>query len=149
MLGLDFTESRFDLDGTFGPVLEGGSRILADVDLRLSRYAGDLNGYTGLLSLTPKYAFSLNDWRFSLGVKLASTIYSDEYAFPEEGYRHRSGTIFPDVHIDYRLLEDHLILQTSVTGGDRFHSLSEVFFTHPFSSANRFGHGLERVRAMV
>lgn len=148
-LSPDFAESRFRFDGSFGPVLDEDRRIVADVNLQIARYMGDLAGYTGLLDLVPKYEFALNDWRFSLGVKLATLIYSDDFnAFPETS-RHKSGRIFPEVHVDYHLLDDHLILQTSATGGDRFNTLSDAFFTHPFASMNLYGHSLERIRAMI
>lgn len=145
----DFAESRFLFDGTFGPVFDSGRRILADVDLQIARYMGDLAGYTGLLSVTPKYEFVLDRWRFSLGAKLSSLIYSDNYTVWDEPYRKSSGKIFPDVHIDYHLLDDRLILQTSATGGDRFNTLSDAFLTSPFSSFHAYGHSLERIRAMI
>lgn len=142
----DFSESRFLFDGTFGPVLSGDRRIVADVDMQIARYQGYATGYTGLLSLTPKYEFALDRWRFSLGAKLSTLIYSDDYSL---GYRNKSGLIYPEVHIDYHLLDDRLVLQTSATGGDRFNTLSDAFFTNPFSSMNAYGHSLERIRAMI
>ena len=144
-----FSESRFRFDGTFGPVLDADRRIVADVNMQIARYRGDLAGYTGILSLTPKYEFALNDWRFSLGAKVSTLIYSDDYSVWPDAYRHKSGRIFPDVHIDYHLLDDRLILQTSATGGDRFNTVSGAFYAHPFSYLDLYGHSLERIRAMV
>ena len=51
--------------------------------------------------------------------------------------------------MDFHLLDDQLILQTSATGGDRFNTLSGRFFSHPFSYEGQFGHSVERVRAMI
>ena len=143
----DFAESRFLFDGTFGPVFDGGRRIVADVNVGIARYMGNLSGYTGYLSVVPKYEFALDRWHFSLGAKLSTLIYSDNYS--PSLYRNKSGVIFPEVHIDYHLLDDRLVLQTSATGGDRFNTLSDAFYTHPFSTLNAYGHSLERIRAMI
>ena len=145
----DVTESAFSLDGTFGPVLDADRRVLVDLDLDLARCMGDKTGYTGLLSATPKYQFSVDRWRFSLGAKVAAIIYSDDFNVWGEEYRHKSGTLFPDVHVDFSLLDDRLILQTSATGGDRFNSFSGRFFSRPFTYEGGFGHGTERIRAMI
>ena len=145
----DFSESAFRLDGTFGPVLDADRRILVDLDLDLVRYRGDFAGYTGLLSAAPKYQFNVDRWRLSLGVKLAAMIYSEDYNLWPEWCLHKSGLIFPDVRVDFHLLDDQLILQTSATGGDKFNTMSSRFFSRPFSYEGDFGHSLERVRAMI
>jgi hypothetical protein len=145
----DIAESAFSLDGTFGPVLDEDRRILVDLDMDLARCMGEKTGYTGFLSVTPKYQFNWDRWRFSLGAKVAWIIYSDDFNVWGVAYRHKSGTFFPDVHIDYHLLDDRLILQTSATGGDRFNSFSGRFFSRPFTYEGVFGHGTERIRAMI
>ena len=148
----DLTESTFSFDGTFGPVLDADNRVLVDVDMDLARYRGDYAGYTGLLSATPKYQFVADRWHISLGAKVAAIVYSNDFNLFPEAYRHKSGTIFPDVFVDFHLLDDQLILQTSATGGDKFNTFSGRFFTKPFSYEGLFwtyGHSLERVRAMI
>ncbi|MBR5255864.1 MAG: hypothetical protein IKV62_03720 [Bacteroidales bacterium] len=143
----DLSESAFAFDGTFGPVLDENNRILVDVNMDLARYRGDYAGYTGLLSVTPKYQFNWDRWRFSLGGKMAWIIYSEDFNLWED--RSKSGTFFPDVHIDYYLLDDQLILQTAATGGDKFNTFSGRFFERPFSYEGDYGHSTERVRAMI
>jgi hypothetical protein len=145
-----FTESMFCLDGSFGPAFSSERRLLVNVDVALVRYGDLTGGYTGGLSLSPKYEFALDDWRFSLGVRLSSLIYSDnwEELHPEWGV-HKSGLIFPAVHVDYRLLGDRLVLQAAATGGDRVNSLSDRFFLRPFVVAAPNGHSMERIRAML
>ena len=143
----ELTESAFKLDGTFGPVFDEDQRILVDLDMDLARYRGDYSGYTGLLSATPKYQFNMDRWRFSLGAKIAAIIYSDDFNLWTD--RHKSGTFYPDVHIDYHLLDDRLILQTSATGGDRFTTFSGRFFERPFTYMGNYGHSSERIRAMI
>ena len=145
----DVSEGAFSLDGTFGPVLDADRRVLIDLDLDLARCMGDKTGYTGLLSVTPKYQFTVDRWSLSLGVKAAAIIYSEDFNLWGEDYRHKSGTVFPDVHVDFHLMDDQLILQTSATGGDRFNSFSRRFFSRPFTYEGEFGHGTERVRAMI
>lgn len=85
----------------------------------------------------------------SLGVKLAAIIYSEDYNLWPEEYLHKSGLIFPDVRVDFHLLDDQLILQTSATGGDKFNTMSSRFFSRPFSYEGAYGHSLERIRAMI
>ena len=145
----DFRESKFSLASELGPVLDGGSRVLVGMNVDLARYMGDYTGYTGIMSATPKYQFTLDRWRFSLGAKLSWTIYSEDYNVWGEGLRHKSGFVYPDVYVDFHLLDDQLVLQASVTGGDRFNTLSGQFFSHPFDYFGNYGHSLERVRAMI
>ena len=146
---MDFRESKFALAGEFGPVLEGGSRFLVGMNVDLARYMGDYKGYTGIMSVTPKYQFTLDRWRFSLGAKLSWTIYSEDYNVWGEGLQHKSGFVYPDVYVDFHLLDDQLILQAAATGGDGFNTLSGQFFSHPFDYYGHYGHSLERVRAMI
>ena len=145
----DFRESKFALDGDFGPVLDADHRILVGVNLDLARYMGGFAGYTGRMALTPKYQFNLDRWRFSLGAQLSWLVYSEEFDLWSKEFRHKSGFIYPDVHVDFHLLDDRLVLQTSATGGDRFNTLSGQFFSHPFSSDTFYGHSVERIRAMI
>ena len=142
-------ESRFAFDGTFGPVFDADHRLVADLDVQLARYRGDAVGYTGSMAVTPKYVFTLDRWHLSLGARISWLIYSEDYDFWPEDYRNKSGIVYPDVHVDFHLLDDQLILQTSATGGDRFHTLSGRFFSRPFSGLNEYGHSRERVRAMI
>ena len=146
-----FSESAFDLDGTFGTVLSGDRSVLVDLGLDLARYRGDYKGYTGLLSVTPKYLFNVDRWRLSLGVKVAALIYSEDYDVWAKEYQRNSGLIFPDVHVDFQLLDDRLILQAAATGGDKFNTLSGFFLSRPFvyEPAYQNGHSLERIRVMA
>ena len=65
----DFRESKFDLAGDFGPVLDADRRILVGLNLDLARYMGDFAGYTGRMALTPKYQFNLDRWRTSTSTR--------------------------------------------------------------------------------
>ena len=144
------TESWFFLDGTFGPAFSADRRLVVDVDATVARYGDRTGGYSGGLSATPKYEFTLDDWRFSLGVRLSALIYSDNWAEAlPEWVKHKSGVVFPAVHVDYRLLGDRLILQAAATGGDRVNTLSDRFFLRPFTEIASYGHSMERVRAML
>ena len=145
----DFRESKFGFAGEFGPVLDADHRALVGLNLDLARYMGDYAGYTGRMALTPKYQFNLDRWRFSLGAQVAWLIYSDEFNLWSKDFQHKSGFIYPDVHIDFHVLDDRLVLQTSATGGDRFNTLSGQFFSHPFSYDAEYGHSVERIRAMI
>ena len=145
----EITESMFCFDGTFGPVFDGGSRLVADFDVQLARYRRDALGYTGSMAFTPKYIFDFDRWHFCLGAKVSWLIYSEDYNLWPEEYRFKTGIVYPDVHVDFHLLDDHLIFQASATGGDRFHTLSGQFFTSPFSGLNEYGHSRERIRAMI
>ncbi len=145
----DFRESKFDLAGDFGPALDADRRILVGVNLDLARYMGDYAGYTGRMALTPKYQFDLDRWRFSLGAQVSWLIYSEDFNLWTKDFQHKSGFIYPDVHIDFHAVDDRLVLQTSATGGDRFNTLSGQFFSHPFFYDSQYGHSVERVRAMI
>ena len=145
----DYRESKFSLGGEFGPELDADRRILVGLNVDLARYMGDFAGYTGRMALTPKYQFNLDRWRFSLGAQVSWLIYSEEFNLWTKDFQHKSGFIYPDVHIDFHAVDDRLVLQTSATGGDRFNTLSGQFFSHPFSFDANYGHSVERVRAMI
>jgi hypothetical protein len=145
----DITESLFGFNGTFGPVFDGGNRLVADLDLQLARYRRDATGYTGSMSLTPKYVFDLDNWHFSLGAKVSWLIYSEDYNLWPDTYRIKTGIIYPDAYVDFHLLDDRLILQASATGKDHFHTLSGRFYSRPFTGMNEYGHSRERFRAMI
>ena len=147
----DFRESKFALTGEFGPVLDADRRVLVGVNVDLARYLEgySYSGYTGLMSLTPKYQFNVDRWRVSLGAKLSWSVYSEDFNLWPEELQRKSGFIFPDVYVDFHVLDDQLVLQASATGGDRFNSLSDRFFSYPFSYEGQYGHSLERVRAML
>ena len=145
----DFRESKFGLAGDFGPVLDADHRVLVGLNVDLARYMGDFAGYTGRMALTPKYQFNLDRWRFSLGAQVSWLIYSEEFNLWTKDFQHKSGFIYPDVHIDFHAVDDRLVLQTSATGGDRFNTLSGQFFSHPFSYDGLYGHSVERIRAMI
>ena len=140
-----FTESRFDFDGTFGPVFNADNRLVVDLDMGIVRYGGDASGYTGGLSVTPKYEFSLDNWRFSLGAKVSTLIYSEDWTDGKVA----SQLVYPAVHVDLRLLDEQLILQAAATGGDRVNARSEAFMLRPFALFAGYDHSLERVRAML
>ena len=148
-VALTYGESWFNFDGTFGPELGGGRRIVADLDLQLARYTGDYAGYTGMMALTPKYDFTWGRFDLSLGIKISWLLYSDFTAWPEE-FQHKTNLPFyPDLHADFHLLDDRLILQAAATGGEWFHTLSGRFQESPFASNSDYAHTRERLRAMI
>lgn len=146
---VQFGESLFNFDGSFGPVMGPDQRIVAEVNLDIASYSRDLTGYTGALSVTPKYIFNLDNWHFSLGVRLGTLVYSDGFAQIDETRQHKGAHVFPDVFVDFHLLDDRLVLQASATGGNRLNTESSLFFSRPFSVYNECCHSVERIRAMV
>ena len=144
-----FGESAFRFDGTFGPQLSEGRRIVANLDLQLARYSQDYAGFTGCMALTPRYEFSWGRFDFRLGLKVSWLIYSNFTAFPQELQHKTSLPLYPDMYADFHLLDDRLILQAAATGGEGFTTLSGLFMTHPFTASGNYAHTRERLRAMV
>ena len=146
-------ESRIDFDGTFGPTLPIG-RLLLDVDGTILRhgsyneYYDDGSFYTGRLGVAPHLEFTAGAWLFDLGARFSTLIRPKDAG---ENYQHRSGFVFPEVRIDYRLLDDALVLQTSARGGDHVNGYFDLVDRHHLMLQQEapLDNSVERIRTMI
>lgn len=93
-LGANFTRSQARMDFFVESVFPG-------------------EGSAGQFGFIPRYVFRLGGLRLNLGLKLAFTFRSDENLYPNKG-----GYVFPDVHLDYQIVPEDMVLYASATGGN-------------------------------
>lgn len=80
----------------------------------------------------PHYVFSNGRLNMDLGVKLSFISRSNDAVFP-----FKSGFIFPDVHISFRIA-DAAVLQAAATGGDRLNSYDSLLERNPYLGSFRW-----------
>ncbi|MCR4569672.1 MAG: hypothetical protein K5661_04650 [Bacteroidales bacterium] len=71
-------------------------------------------GEAGQIGFIPRYIFRIGDLHLNLGVKVAFTFRSEEDFYPNKG-----GYVFPDAHLEYRVVPEDFILYASATGGNK------------------------------
>lgn len=81
---------------------------------------GDASAMGAKFEAAPHYAFNKGRWNLDLGVKLSYVYRSEEDIYP-----YKSGFIFPDVNLSFRI-SDAAVLQASATGGDRIASYDSL-----------------------
>ena len=84
-------------------------------------------GQAGQFGFIPRYVFRIGSLHFNLGLKLAFTFRSDEDFYPNKG-----GYVFPDVHIDYRVVPEDFILYASATGGNKMQGYAPLLQQNHF-----------------
>lgn len=108
--------------------------------------------YYGNIAFTPRYLFSLGDFRFDLGVKLSFLYRSADDICP-----HKPGYVFPDVRIAWDAVPETLTVQAAVTGGDHLQSYESLLGRNAFlgstywceKSPFRLDNSVERVNASL
>lgn len=122
-------------------------------DISLNLMAETLNfdnntvaGFAGNFAVTPSYAFSLGQLNVKAGLKVAFMLRSDDSFCPT-----KSGIIYPDVYLDYSLIEDALVLQAAATGGNVLNSYEEALSVNHFMGSFDFAPDvtLNRLKVMV
>lgn len=138
----------FMVRGTFGPVITGKNRVMADVFVGISTYGGWFKSNVGNMYVTPKYIFTTGPFQMSLGAKISIPVdakgvfvYDSSVAPADPEYAGYSVNpsrdkqfIYPDVHITYDVIDEYMNAYLRVTGGDDFHTYSSLkernhFFT--------------------
>lgn len=144
--GIDEADMRFD--GSFGPVLGNGHRVLVDIGMEVAQYAGGtFRSHSGLLTLTPSYRFETGLWRFSLGAEVSTIIRQDRsaalpgHAIAEEMHTARWRLPIPVASVSYGLLPEALTAYVACTGGATVNTWTSLVardhFRLPFQSISR------------
>lgn len=124
------TDVRFD--GSFGPVVGDGQKVLVDVAMEIARYGGGfIDSHVGIMSLRPRYIFERGAWKFTLGAEFSTFIHQDHtegwfgQPVPGAGVAGLGGELHdsrwyvpvPVASASYALIEDALEPYVFVTGG--------------------------------
>ena len=84
-------------------------------------------GRAGQFGFIPRYVFRIGSLHLNLGLKVAFTFRSQEDFYPGKG-----GYVFPDVHIDYRVVPEDFILYASATGGNKMQGYAPLLQQNHF-----------------
>ena len=136
-------ENRILLHGELGTPL-GESLLRLGYKLETFTYSG--GDYVGQLEVVPRYVFSIGDLSVDAGVKFASIINSPTSFHPK-----KSGLIFPEVKLSYTLVDDVLVFQSAVTGGNRLNSYGDMLMDNIFLAgfAGTADNSVERITATL
>jgi len=139
------TDVRFD--GTFGPVVGDGQKVLMDIVMEIARYGGGMiDSHVGLMSLRPRYVLERDLWKFTLGAELWTFIHQDNtpplYGLPAgTGLLHDTRWYLPApvASVSYALIEDALEPYACLTGGSTVNTWSSLVggnhFRQPLQTA--------------
>ena len=83
-------------------------------------------GYALKFEAAPHYVLSGERFNMDLGAKFSFVTRSDAALYP-----FKSGFVFPDVHISFRIA-DAAVLQAAATGGDRLNSYDSLLERNPY-----------------
>jgi hypothetical protein len=147
----------FSFDGSFGPVFDEGHRVIADIDVDLSRFTGLLDGFEAMIAFAPSYRYVSERWKWSLGLVIGAFIGNDNT--PGAGHLPMNGRkgqiIYPDLKASFFIPAANLSLYASATGGpslENYSALTEKnhwFNPHYGSIGCLMDNSFERVNAKV
>ena len=84
-------------------------------------------GTAGQFGFIPRFVFKMGSLHFNLGLKVAFVFRSQEDFYPGKG-----GYVFPDVHIDYRVVPEDFILYASATGENKMQGYAPLLQQNHF-----------------
>lgn len=96
-------------------------------------------GVAGNFAVTPSYALSYRRLMLSVGVKVAFILRDNAAFCPSKG-----GVLFPDVRATYNLIDDAMVLQASVTGGNTINSYEDLLSRNHFLGSFAFAPDISR-----
>ena len=153
MLGEHF----FSFDGSFGPVFDESHRVIADIDVDLSRFTGLLDGFEAMTAFAPSYRFTSDRWRWSLGFVIGTFVGSDKT--PGDDHltmnQRRGQIVYPDFRASFVIPAVSLTLYASATGGpalENYSALTEKnhwFSPHYGSIGCQMDNYFERINAKL
>ncbi len=120
------SERFFTVDGTVGPELSSGDRVLVGFELSTYAWRRLYEDNAGHIGIAPRYELERDGLHASLGIRLNAVLPG------EQAFGRRTFLLTPDVHVSYDILNKHIRLFSYLTGGCRMNtwsSLSEA--AHP------------------
>ena len=151
-------ETLLDLRTSFGPVIAGEHAVLVDVDGRVATYGRSLSSHAANLVITPKYCYVNGRFNIKAGIRIDLMKRPDELneLLGTPLNRHKGQIVYPDVYMNFGIIEGALDLYARVGGGNDINPYSSMLERNHFFSAAWLGEGLpllensvERVSAMA
>lgn len=124
--------NEFELDGVFGPVINGENRILLDAYFFGILYTSLFSSHTSIASLTPRYEYSNNRWRASFGLKVSLISRSNVFfeAFPLND--NPGQIVYPYVYLGYAAVKERLNIYFKLSGGESLNTYMSQKAINPF-----------------
>ena len=120
-------------EGSAGYPIGTGDASLGLMAETLNFDNGTVSGFAGNFAVTPSYAFAFGQLHVKAGLKVAFMVRSDDSFCPT-----KAGIIYPDVYLNYNLLEDALVIQAAATGGNVLNSYEETLAANHFLGSFAF-----------
>lgn len=120
------TDLRFGL-----PVKDGFASL--GLSAQVLNHNGSVQGVAGNFAITPAYAVSYRRLSLSVGIKIGFMLRDDAAFCPG-----KAGLIYPDIKANYNLIEDAMVLQASVTGGNTISTYEELLSRNHFMGSFSF-----------
>jgi hypothetical protein len=116
------------------------------LNAQVLNHDGAVTGTAGNFAITPSYGLSIGNLILNAGVKVGFILRDDDTFCPT-----KAGVIFPDVRATYRLIEDALVLQASVTGGNTINAYETLLSKNHFLGSFAFAPDIstERINVML
>lgn len=100
---------------------------------------GAVTGVAGNFAITPSYAISRGSLMVSMGFKVGFVLRdSDTFC------TNKAGVLFPDIRATYHLIEDAMVLQASVTGGNTINTYEDLLSRNHFMGSFAFSPDISR-----
>lgn len=115
-----------------GLPVNGGFASLG-LSAQVLNHDGAVQGVAGNFAVTPAYALSYMRLMLSVGVKVAFVTRNDDTFCPT-----KAGVLFPDIKATYNLIEDSMVLQAAVTGGNTISTYEELLSKNHFMGSFAF-----------
>lgn len=140
--GLDESHSITDL--MIGFPLRS-SFLSLGINAQVLNHSGAVQGVAGNFAITPSYALSLGGLMLNAGVKVGFILRDNDAFCPN-----KAGIIFPDIKATYKLIEDAMVLQASITGGNTISSYENLLSRNHFLGSFAFAPDIttERINIM-
>lgn len=114
-------ESSFGLNGMLGKNI-GNGYAHGDIDFGFTKFSEPIRDFNrSILSLNPKYDFSTDPWKFSLGLN-----------FTMESESSTKAHLYPFARFDYTLSEKSVIVYGELNGNIQQHNFRESSKINPF-----------------
>lgn len=125
-------EAHSITDLRFGLPVGGGFASLG-LNAQVLNHDGSVQGVAGSFAVTPSYALSYRKLMLSVGIKVAFVLRDNDTFCPT-----KAGVLFPDIRATYNLLEDSMVLQAAVTGGNTINSFDNLLSRNHFMGSFAF-----------
>ena len=133
-------------DVTFGLPLHTSFASLGLHSQVLSHDDGVTRGFAGSFAVTPSCALTYAGLMVSAGLKVGFIVRDDDAFCPYKG-----GILFPEIRVSYKVIEDALVLQSSVTGGNTINTYEDLLARNHFMGSFAYTPDIsvERINFMV